>query len=43
MSPALRMKFHLRIDFGRVPLTGNFYPFFNLSTRCDRMSLNLSL
>jgi len=43
MSPAFRMKFHLRIDFSRDPLTGAFYPIFNLSTRCDRMSLNLSL
>ena len=43
MSPAFRMKFHLRIDFSRCPLTGNFYPFFGLSTRSDRMSLNLSL
>lgn len=37
------MKFHLRIDFGRDPLTGNCYPFFDLSTRADRMSINLSL
>lgn len=43
MSPPLRMKFHLRIDFSRSPLTGAFYSNFDALTESNRMGINLCL